>query len=76
MSARQTLIGTDFSEYFTEPEKARAGYQHVFAEGSVVDYPLTIRRRDGVLTDVLYNAVGVSRRVRAMCWECSPPRVT
>jgi PAS domain S-box-containing protein len=53
---RQGLIGTDFSEYFTEPEKAREGYQRVFAEGSVVDYPLTIRRRDGVLTDVLYNA--------------------
>ena len=53
---RQSLIGTDFSEYFTEPEKAREGYQRVFAEGSVVDYPLTIRRRDGVLTDVLYNA--------------------
>ena len=28
----------------------------MFAEGSVVDYPLTIRRRDGALTDVLYNA--------------------
>jgi len=53
---RQSLIGTDFSEYFTEPEKAREGYQRVFAEGSVVDYPLTIRRHDGVLTDVLYDA--------------------
>ena len=53
---RRRLIGTDFSEYFTEPQKAREGYQRVFAEGSVVDYPLTIRRRDGVLTDVLYNA--------------------
>ena len=53
---RSALIGTDFSEYFTEPEKAREGYQQVFAEGSVVDYPLTIRRRDGALTDVLYNA--------------------
>jgi PAS domain S-box-containing protein len=53
---RTALIGTDFSEYFTEPEKAREGYQQVFAQGSVVDYPLTIRRRDGALTDVLYNA--------------------
>jgi PAS domain S-box-containing protein len=53
---RQSLIGTDFSECFTEPEKAREGYHRVFAEGSVVDYPLTIHRRDGLLTDVLYSA--------------------
>ncbi len=54
--AREKLIGTDFSEYFTEPEKARLGYQQVFADGSVTDYPLTIRHHDGRLTDVLYNA--------------------
>ena len=53
---RDTLIGTDFSDYFTEPDKAREGYQQVFALGSVTDYPLTIRHRDGQLTDVLYNA--------------------
>jgi PAS domain S-box-containing protein len=53
---RDELIGTDFSDYFTEPEKAREGYQQVFARGFVTDYPLTIRRRDGKLTDVLYNA--------------------
>jgi len=54
--AREELIGTDFSIYFTEPEKAREGYQQVFAEGFVTDYPLTIRHRDGRRTDVLYNA--------------------
>jgi len=54
--SRQQLIGTDFSNYFTEPEKAREGYQQVFANGFVTDYPLTIRHRDGRLTDVLYNA--------------------
>jgi len=53
---RQKLIGTDFSDYFTEPHKARAGYEQVFAEGYVTDYPLTIRHRDGRLIDVLYNA--------------------
>jgi PAS domain S-box-containing protein len=53
---RERLIGTDFSDYFTEPEKAREGYQQVFAQGFVTDYPLTIRHRDGRLTDVLYNA--------------------
>ncbi len=53
---REQLIGTDFSNYFTEPDKARDGYQQVFAQGYVTDYPLTIRRNDGQLTDVLYNA--------------------
>src|SRR5690349_363753 len=53
---REKLVGTDFSDYFTEPNKAREGYQQVFAEGFVTDYPLTIRHKDGRLTDVLYNA--------------------
>src|SRR5216683_3566816 len=55
-AAREKLIGADFANYFTEPEKAREGYQRVFSEGFVTDYPLTIRHADGRLTDVLYNA--------------------
>ena len=61
--SRDKLIGTDFSNYFSEPEKAREGYQQVFAKGSVTDYPLTVRHADGRLTDVLYNA-SVYRDVR------------
>jgi PAS domain S-box-containing protein len=53
---RENLIGTAFSDYFTEPEKANEIYQRVFAVGMAVDYPLTMRHRDGTLTDVLYNA--------------------
>ncbi len=53
---REHLIGTDFSDYFTEPDQARAGYRQVLAEGSVANYPLTIAALDGTLTDVLYNA--------------------
>jgi PAS domain S-box-containing protein len=53
---REQLVGDDFSDYFTEPEKAREGYRQVFAQGFVTDYPLTIRHRDGHFTDVLYNA--------------------
>jgi PAS domain S-box-containing protein len=55
-ASREELIGTDFSNYFTEPDQARAGYKKVFDEGSVSDYPLTIRDKKGKLTDVLYNA--------------------
>lgn len=54
--SREHLVGTDFSDYFTEPQKAREGYQQVFAQGFVTDYPLTIRHKEGHLTDVLYNA--------------------
>jgi PAS domain S-box-containing protein len=53
---REKLIGTDFADYFTEPEKARGGYQQAFAKGFVTDYPLTIRHLDGRLSHVLYNA--------------------
>ena len=53
---RAELVGRDFADYFTEPERARAGYQRVFSEGSVRDYPLELRHRDGHVTSVLYHA--------------------
>lgn len=53
---RDKLIGSDFSDYFTEPEKAREGYQEVFERGFVKDYPLAIRHKSGTVTHVLYNA--------------------
>ena len=53
--AREKLTGTDFFDYFTESQKAREVYQKVFANGSVADSPLTIRHKDGKLTDVLFN---------------------
>ncbi len=53
---REKLIGTDFYDYFTEPENAREGYKQVFEKGFVSDYPLTIRHATGKLADVLYNA--------------------
>src|SRR6266567_4142859 len=55
-SPRQKLIGADFANCFSEPEKARESYERVFSEGFVTDYPLTIRHAEGRLTDVLYNA--------------------
>jgi PAS domain S-box-containing protein len=53
---REMLIGTHFSDYFTEPARAREAYRRVFAEGSVTDYPLTIRDKNDGLIQVLYNA--------------------
>ena len=52
---REKLIGSDFFNYFTEPQKAREVYQEVFAKESVTDSPLTLRHHEGKLTDVLFN---------------------
>jgi PAS domain S-box-containing protein len=51
--SREQLIGSNFIDCFTEPKKAKVGYQQVFEKGFVVDCPLTIK--DGKLTDVLFN---------------------
>jgi PAS domain S-box-containing protein len=53
---RDQLVGRDFSDFFTDPDLARAGYREAFAEGSVTDYPLAIRNASGSVMDVLYNA--------------------
>ncbi|MCX5809791.1 MAG: PAS domain S-box protein, partial [Proteobacteria bacterium] len=54
--SRKMLIGSDFSDYFTEPETAHAGYLKVFEQEQVIDYPLAVRHTSGKITDVLYNA--------------------
>jgi len=54
--ARAELLGTEFSRYFTEPDLAHASYEQAFHDGSVRDYPLDLRHRDGHITSVLYNA--------------------
>ena len=53
--SREKIKGTDFLDYFTEPQKAREVYQEVFAKGSVSDFPLTLRHENGKLIDVLFN---------------------
>jgi len=53
---RNKLIGTPFSNYFTDPVKADKIHQRVFTVGTAVNCPLTLRRQDGRLTEVLYNA--------------------
>ncbi|NTW23635.1 MAG: response regulator [Lentimicrobium sp.] len=53
--SREELTGSDFFYYFTEPQKAREVYQEVFAKGSVTNSPLTLRHKNGKLTDVLFN---------------------
>jgi PAS domain S-box-containing protein len=54
--SREDLVGTDFSNYFTDPEAARKGYRQVFSDAFVRDYPLALRHTSGRVTEVLYNA--------------------
>ncbi|MFV8337037.1 ATP-binding protein [Flavobacterium sp. RSP29] len=52
---RDVLINSDFFNYFTEQQKARKVYQQVFEKGSVADSPLTVKHKNGKLTNVLFN---------------------
>jgi two-component system, chemotaxis family, sensor kinase Cph1 len=54
--SRGEIIGTDFADYFTNPSEAEEGYQQVFRDGTVRDYPLEIKHKNGGTTPVLYNA--------------------
>ena len=54
--SRAELIGTDFSEYFREPGKARAAYEQVFRGGVARGYAMELRHRDGHSTSVLFDA--------------------
>ena len=53
--SRAKLTSTNFFEYFTEPQKANEVYKQVFANGAVVNAPLTLQHVDGTLTDVFLN---------------------
>ena len=54
--SRKELIGNNFSDYFTDPDKAKVGFNKVITEGFVRDFPLTVSNISGKRTDVLYNA--------------------
>ncbi len=53
--SRDKLTGSNFFDYFTEPKIAREVYKQVFAKGLVANSPLTLRHKEGRLTDVLLN---------------------
>jgi PAS domain S-box-containing protein len=50
------LIGTDFTDYFTQPDKARLGYQIALQKGSIRNYELEIKGNDESTKPILYNA--------------------
>jgi len=57
-ASREELIGTVFTDYFTDPQKAEGIYEQVSAAGKAINHPLTLRHRDGTLIEVLCNASG------------------
>ena len=72
--SRAALIGTDFSECFTQPEQARALYREVLLEGFVRDRPLELRHRDGHVTSVALQCVVPSRRRQERDWGLTAVR--
>ncbi len=50
------LIGTDFSDYFIQPDKARLGYEIALQKGSIRNYELEIKGKDETSKPILYNA--------------------
>ena len=63
---RDELIGAPFKKYFTDPARAEAGIHRVLNEGTVTNYELTARDRDGTLTVVSYNATIFHDRDRCL----------
>ena len=71
----EELVGTDFSDYFTDPENARAGYEKVFKEGYVRDYPLEIQHSDGIkrrCSIQCHQSTKIIRATVARRIRCSP----
>ncbi|MBI1774411.1 MAG: PAS domain S-box protein [Proteobacteria bacterium] len=54
--SREELLGSRFIEYFTEPERAKAGVEKTFKDGFVTEYALTIVSRTRRLLQVSFNA--------------------
>jgi PAS domain S-box-containing protein len=52
---RDTLMDSDFFEYFTEPDQVRKVYQEVMTNGAVSNVPFALRHTNGTLTEVLFD---------------------
>jgi PAS domain S-box-containing protein len=66
---REELIGTQFKDHVTDPQRAEEGVRQTLAEGRVTNYELAIRGRGGRPTVVSYNATtftGTDGRLRGV----------
>ena len=53
--SRDELIGMDWTDYFTDPDAAQAGFQKAFSQGELRDYELQLRHRNGKIIPMLCN---------------------
>jgi len=54
--SREKLVGSNFSDYFTDPKRAADGVRLTLNKGVVTNYELTLRGREGVESLVSFNA--------------------
>ncbi|MEW6210291.1 MAG: PAS domain S-box protein [Acidobacteriota bacterium] len=54
--SRAELLGTPFADYFTDPDRARAGVEKTFEDEFVTEYALTLIARTRRLLQVSFNA--------------------
>jgi|GEM_PF-2343545 len=54
--SRIEIVGKYFQCYFTDRVKAQRAYELAYKDGSVCDYELELKHKDGHITPVLYNA--------------------
>ncbi|MCF8448659.1 MAG: PAS domain S-box protein [Taibaiella sp.] len=54
-NTNKQIIGSNFSRYFTEPDMAKGMCLEVFEKGYISEAPLTLKNKQGKLTEVLYN---------------------
>jgi PAS domain S-box-containing protein len=54
--SRAELIGTPFADYFTDPDRARAGVKETFEKGVVTEYALSLISRTRRYLHVSFNA--------------------
>jgi PAS domain S-box-containing protein len=52
----EELVGTPFTSYFADADRAAAGVSETLDKGVVTDYVLTLARRDGAELTVSFNA--------------------
>ena len=54
---REELVGSQFHNYFTDPERADLGVKKAFEEGKVTDFELMMKSKTDDKTEVSYNAI-------------------
>ncbi|MCG8638179.1 MAG: ATP-binding protein [Desulfobacterales bacterium] len=52
----EELVGSAFQGFFTDPEKAKLGLLKVREKSEIMDYELTLIRKDGIRVPIMCNA--------------------